>query len=65
VGLHFDGSGISTSSTRAAKSWGIEMSTGLVIESAVSDVYAFEYEGDMLAYGGKPGSKIDLVVNPE
>jgi NH3-dependent NAD+ synthetase len=42
----------------------LEMSTGHVIESAVAGVYAFEYDGDMLAYGGKPGSKIDLMVTP-
>ena len=42
----------------------LEMSTGHVIESAVSGVYTFEYEGDMLAYGGKPGSRIDLMVTP-
>jgi hypothetical protein len=42
----------------------LDLDTGHVIESLVADVHVFDYEGDMLAYGGGPGSKIDLMVTP-
>ncbi len=42
----------------------LDLDTGHVIESPVADVYVFDYEGEMLAYGGGRGSKIDLMVTP-
>ena len=42
----------------------LDLNTGHVTESPVADVYAFDYKGDMLTYGGGKGSKIDLMVTP-
>lgn len=42
----------------------LDLDTGHVIEAPVADVHVFDYEGEMLAYGGGRGSKIDLMVTP-
>lgn len=42
----------------------LDLNTGHVIECPVAGVYVFDYEGEMLAYGGGRGSKIDLMVTP-
>jgi len=42
----------------------LDLNTGHVIECSVAGVYTFDYDGEMLAYGGGRGSKIDLMVTP-
>nr|HID14295.1 NAD(+) synthase [Anaerolineae bacterium] len=42
----------------------LDINTGQVIECPVADVYVFDYEGEMLAYGGGKGCKVDLMVTP-
>lgn len=42
----------------------LDLGTGHVIECSVAGVYTFDYDGEMLAYGGGPGSKIDLMITP-
>ncbi|MBC7228584.1 MAG: NAD(+) synthase [Thermoflexales bacterium] len=42
----------------------LDLRTKNVIACPVAEVYVFEYEGEMLAYGGGKGSSVDLMVTP-
>lgn len=42
----------------------LDLETQQVVERPVADVHVFDYDGDMLGYGGEKWGRLDLMVTP-